>query len=243
MSLRIIVPVLAATVISAVLLARARRAKTRDEHLPADVGFMRAMHDAFRRDLIRLRTFAPRLEGTTDGMTHVREGWHEFRTELTRHHSAEDDDLWSVLRPHLSADGDQREIDLMIEEHAELEPAIAAVETALDTGAGVTTAVTDLDNMVRRHLDHEERTILPLLEQHLSRREWRTFLVTERRRTPFRQRPEFLTWVLDDASDSDTAAVLSELPPPGRLIYRRVLAPRYAAKQLWGPNGATLRAS
>jgi len=39
------------------------------------------------------------------------------------------------------------------------------------------------------------------------------------------RRPEFLTWVLDDASEQDAAAVLVEIPPPARLVYRRVLRP------------------
>src|SRR5205814_3162909 len=55
------------------------------------------------------------------------------------------------------------------------------------------------------------------------------FLITERRRTPLRERPEFLGWVLDDANDDDTRAVLAELPPPGRMVYRYVIGPRYRA--------------
>jgi hypothetical protein len=88
----------------------------------------------------------------------------------------------------------------------------------------------DLGSALRDHLDHEERTVLPLLEQHLSRAEWRQFLVTERNRTPLRERPTFLAWVLDGAEDADREAVLGELPPPGRVVYRRVIGPRYRAR-------------
>jgi hemerythrin-like domain-containing protein len=244
LSPRLLVPAIAATLLAGLLWARTRRVKAHEEREPADVGFMRAMHDALRRDMARLRTVAPWLEGSQDGMPHVREGWDEFRTELQRHHAAEDDDLWPVLRQHVTLEHDHREIDAMVDEHRKLEPAIAAVDTALANGTGITPAVDELDEVLVRHLDHEERTIFPLLEQHLSRREWRTFLVTERRRTPLRHRPEFLTWVLDDANDSDSAAVLAELPPPGRLVYRRVLAPRYAAKHRWETDmPAMVRAS
>ena len=44
---------------------------------------------------------------------------------------------------------------------------------------------------------------------------------------------EFLTWVLDDAGEQDAAAVLTELPPPARLVYRWVLRPRYDAQHRW----------
>jgi hypothetical protein len=37
------------------------------------------------------------------------------------------------------------------------------------------------------------------------RTEWRGFLITERRRAPLRERPEFLGWVLDDANSDGTA--------------------------------------
>jgi hypothetical protein len=39
---------------------------------------------------------------------------------------------------------------------------------------------------------------------------------------------EYLPWVLDDASAEMTAKVLGLLPPPARLLYRRVWQPRYA---------------
>ena len=42
-----------------------------------------------------------------------------------------------------------------------------------------------------------------------------------------RERPEFLAWILDDAGEQDAAAVLAEMPPPARLVYRRVLRPRH----------------
>jgi hypothetical protein len=39
--------------------------------------------------------------------------------------------------------------------------------------------------------------------------------------------------VLDDASEADAAAVMAEVPPPGRVVIRRVLQPRYAKRRLW----------
>ena len=126
----------------------------------------------------------------------------------------------------------------MVEEHHRLADLIAAADRALASPDVVPRPMfADLGSVLRDHLDHEERTIFPLLEHHLSRREWQTFLLTERRRTPLRHRPEFLAWVLEDATKRDTEAVLAELPPPGRVAYRRILGPRYAAKHRWHPRG------
>jgi hypothetical protein len=67
----------------------------------------------------------------------------------------------------------------------------------------------------------------------MTRAQWRAFMVKERNKRPPRERPEFLTWVLDDAGERDAAAVLTELPPPARLVYRWVLRPRYDAQHRW----------
>jgi hypothetical protein len=60
------------------------------------------------------------------------------------------------------------------------------------------------------HLAHEERQVLPLLEQHLTQAQWRAFLRKERSRRSPRERPEFLAWILDDVGEQDAAAVLAE---------------------------------
>ena len=111
--------------------------------------------------------------------------------------------------------------------------ALAGVDAALRSGGELTEPVERLSAVVLDHLAHEEREVLPLLEQHLSQTQWRTFLHKKRsRRTP-RERPEFLTWVLDDAGEQDATAVLAEMPPPARLVYRRVLKARYDAQHRW----------
>ena len=40
-------------------------------------------------------------------------------------------------------------------------------------------------------------------------------------------------WTVDDAGEQDAVAVLAEMPPPARLVYRRVLRPRYDAQHRW----------
>lgn len=200
---------------------------------PADVGFMRALHAALRRDLSRLRDAAAQLDSSAGVPPTVLAGWDEFRAQLDHHHSAEDDDLWPVLRQELSDPAELASVDAMVEEHRHIPPALAGVDAALRGGGELAAPVELLSTVVLDHLAHEEREVLPLIEQHLTQAQWRAFLHTERARRSLRERPEFLTWVLDDASEQDAAAVRAELPPPARLVYRRVLRPRYDAQHRW----------
>jgi Hemerythrin HHE cation binding domain len=232
---RVLLLVVAAGAVVLAARERRRRAQARDDDRPADLGFMRAIHAGLRRDAARLQALAPQLERENGGPGAVPKGWTTFRQTLEVHHAAEDDDLWPVLRSHLTETEDLHQLDLMVAEHRGLTAAIGAVDAALANGVGVTTAAQELGDVLGNHLDHEEQQVFPLLERHLSRGEWRRFLLTERRRRSARERPEFLTWVLDNASDQDTAAVLAELPRPAHLVYRRVLRPRYQAQRRWQP--------
>ncbi len=221
----------AAVVIGAARL-RARRGPGQQD-APADVSFMRALHAALRRDLSRLRDAAGRLDSSVAAPATVLAGWDAFRAQLGNHHAAEDDDLWPVLRAELSDPGELASVDAMVEEHRHIPPALAGVDAALRGGGELAAPVELLSGVVLDHLAHEEREVLPLLEQHLTQAQWRAFLHKERARRAPRERPEFLAWILDGASEQDAAAVLAEMPPPARLVYRRVLRPRYDAQHRW----------
>ncbi len=222
----------AALIAGGAIRMRARR-RSAGADAPADIGFMRALHAALRRDLSRLRDAAAQLGPSTAVPPTVLAGWDAFRVQLDNHHSAEDDDLWPVLRQQLSDPGDLAAVEAMVAEHQQIPPALAGVDAALRGGGELAAAAEHLLTVVLDHLAHEEREVLPLIEQHLTRAQWRAFLHKERARRSPRERPEFLAWILDDAGEQDTAAVLTEMPPPARLIYRRVLRPRYDAQHRW----------
>jgi hemerythrin-like domain-containing protein len=222
----------AALVAAGVVRLRARRGGSQPD-APADIGFMRALHAALRRDLSRLRDVAGQLDGGVAAPPTVLAGWDAFRDQLENHHSAEDDDLWPVLRRELSDPGELASVDAMVEEHRHIPDALVAVDAALRGGGELTGPVEHLSAVVRDHLAHEEREVLPLVEQHLTQAQWRAFLHKERNRRAPRERPEFLAWILHGASEQDAAAVLAEMPPPARLVYRQVLRRRYDAQHRW----------
>jgi hemerythrin-like domain-containing protein len=214
---------------------------------PADVRFMFAMHAAMRRDLDRLQQAARLVRGDDRVPPTVEEGWSVLRRQIESHHRAEDDDLWPVLRASVVDTSERAEIDDMAREHARIPPALDAVGATLSGGfdreqavIDLTTggfdreqAVTDLTTRVLDHLEHEERSVLPLIEKHLTDAEWHDFLRLERAKHGPRERTEFLAWVLDEAAAEHAEAVLGELPAPGRLVYRRFIKPRYDARRLW----------
>src|SRR5215218_10298119 len=97
---------------AAVLTARRvrRRRQARDDDRPADLGFMRAIHAGLRRDAARLESLAPQLERPGGAPAVAPKGWTTFRQTLQVHHAAEDDDLWPVLRSHLTNDQDLHQL-------------------------------------------------------------------------------------------------------------------------------------
>ena len=146
----------AALVIGAVIRLRARRGLSQAD-APADAGFMRALHAALRRDLSRLRDAAAQLDGSAGAPPAVLAGWDAFRAQLDNHHSAEDDDLWPVLRGELPDPGDLASVDAMAEEHRHIPPALAGVDAALRGGGQLTAPAGLLTAVVLDHLAHEER--------------------------------------------------------------------------------------
>jgi len=229
---------LAGVAVAALAASRLRERSRRESGgEPADVRFMLAMHAALRRDLSRLSEAAAHLDRSADRPVEapatVLAGWDEFRFQLTNHHAAEDDDLWPVLRHELSDGADLAAVDAMVEEHAQIPPALAAVDAAIHGSGRLVPPSQRLSTLILEHLAHEEEAVLPLIERHLSQAQWHAFLMKERGRRKPLERPQFLTWVLDDASAPDAQAVMSEIPAPGRLVYRRILHPRYDAQHRW----------
>src|SRR5436305_1248183 len=101
----------------------------------ADLTIMLAAHRALRRDLTRLARAAARPAGALRSeparRRSVAAGWELFKHELHLHHTAEDEIIWPALRPRLA----HREhalsvLDAMEEEHARIDPLLAAVDAA-----------------------------------------------------------------------------------------------------------------
>lgn len=208
---------------------------TRYRPLPGavDFTFMYAGHDAFRRDLNRL-TRAADAGRATDPATLA--GWATFKNQLHIHHSIEDTALWPPLRAKVTNRPDHTAVlDAMEAEHAQIDPLLARVDTALAAGRrpGLAEAVIELTEVLGAHMTHEEQQALPLVESYLGAKGWDAFRDAIRQRQGLRGAAEFLPWLLDGAPEELSKRVLRELPAPARLIYRTAWLPAYRRGSRW----------
>lgn len=209
---------------------------------PLDLTMMLAIHSAFRRDLAHLARAAGRYRTDDPGQrTALLAGWEVFKTQLHTHHSGEDADLWPRMRARLADRPDDLALlQAMQDEHARIDPLVATVDGALaDHGDGhhrLGDTVDALTTELTGHLAHEERDALPLVNRSLTRAGWRAFEDSQRRKTGLRGAAEFLPWLLDGTPAEQAQAVLHRMPPPVRLVYRRIWQPRYARRDRWEPS-------
>jgi hypothetical protein len=66
--------------------------------------------------------------------------------------------------------------------------------------------------------------------------EWRGFTADQRRKTSIRGAAQMFPWLLNSAPAEQIQAVLKTLPPPLRVVYRRIWQPRYARHDHWEPS-------
>jgi hemerythrin-like domain-containing protein len=220
----------------------ARRENLMSASAPIDFTVLYAAHDAFRRDLDRLANI---VAAGRSGSPRVRAGWANFKHQLRNHHTVEDSVLWP--RVERAVQGRPRELALlgeMKEEHARLDPLLAAVDAALAplarTGAAPVEPALDLADRVKalrtaleEHLDHEEHSALPLIQSVLTRADWEAFTGELRRREGIKGTAVFVPWVVDGIAPTDRSRFLAALPAPVRGLNRMTWEPSYRKLRLW----------
>lgn len=224
---------LAATVTLAVacVIAVAAIGKVADEPAAVpDLTMMILVHNAFRRDLNRLRIIATDAVTDPAALAALRTTWQTFSEYLLIHHTAEDETLWPILRERLGDRTDRAALLTdMVDEHAQLDPLLATVTADLAEGhtAALPMRFDRLAEILTAHLDHEESAALPLIRETLTPRQWKAFGDDQRRRVGITGGARFFPWLLDGATDQDRTWALALLPPPLRLVYRFVWQPAY----------------
>lgn len=198
---------------------------------------MNAAHTAFRRDLEAMAVVATPAN-LRDPARHasILSGWAIFKNQLLIHHLHEDRFLWPRMREALA----RREaaistLDEMEAEHDLIDPLLAAVDGSFDDpdSHDVAAVIDELRDQLGYHLQHEEQEAMPLINESISDKEWRRVVSSIRKATPISSAAEFMPWLTDQASETETRRILSILPPPARLIYRKVWKPKYDKVSHW----------
>ena len=157
---------------------------------------------------------------------------------LHHHHAAEDELAWPVLSARAPAQ--QAEIQRMEAQHGGIATTIERVRE--DLSAWTKTAdpesrdrliasVAELSRRVVEHLDDEERNAVPVIEEHLTQKEWNAAI---KRGAAFLSSHPRLGivlggFVLDYASPGEGHKFLSGVPMPQRLSVK-LLSPRMTAR-------------
>ena len=152
--------------------------------MAADAFEMALVHGAFRRELTSAPSLIHNVEaGDTERSSTV--GGHvAFMAEaLHHHHAAEDAVIWPKLRARAATS--EVDVTRMEDTHREIADYIERVRTvATSWSASADPRVADqlvptLEEFGARldeHLADEERNVVPLINDHLTLREWRQFL-------------------------------------------------------------------
>lgn len=205
----------------------------------AELSMNQIIHAAVRRDLERtaagLRSLA---DGDAKRAAGLQRAWAFLQAELEHHHRGEDEHIFAFLR----AQGVELGLlDAMEAEHGALHDALVAGRSAIDavvadpTSARAVEAAAVVDagaEVIGRHLEHEERDVEPLIEQH---RTTPGFKDAEKavRHTRLSRAGDFLAWVQNGASARERRALTQTIPAPVVMIigavfgrgYRRDVAP------------------
>jgi iron-sulfur cluster repair protein YtfE (RIC family) len=198
---------------------------------------MNAAHTAFRRDLEAMSRVATPAN-LRDPARHasIAAGWAIFKNQLLIHHSHEDRFLWPRMRERLArVDSAVATLDEMEAEHDLIDPLLAAVDDSFDNpdDHDVSGVIAELNTKLGHHLGHEEREAMPLISESITDKEWRQVVSAIRKATPLSSAAEFMPWLTDQASETETKRILSILPGPARLIYRKVWKPKYDKVSHW----------
>ncbi|WP_236654358.1 hemerythrin domain-containing protein [Streptacidiphilus anmyonensis] len=197
---------------------------------------MVVVHRVFRREaalLPRLVRAVPEGDTARAGLlaAYVR----EYLDGLHIHHRTEDELLWPLLRARVEQ-GDL--VARMEEQHELIDASLAAVTRQLPlwervadrtTGDPLAAALDDHHAVLLRHLDDEERLLLPLVTDHLTVAEWSLVGKRGMEHIPKEKRLLALGAILEDATEPEAAFFLSQVPALGRLLWRVVGRRQYAA--------------
>ena len=200
----------------------------------------RVVHRAMTVVLDRLATAAAELVERPDParMAVLRDFLRAISGEIESHHHVEDEHVWPFLE---RIAGERTALVPLTDDHDRLDPLLhraselAARDTATPELAAVLREVSDL---LTRHIADEERDVFPLIEGHVSVKDY------ERLQRRFRGNlkpsllPFLVPWAVRHATAEERPALLAGAGPLMRLLLA-LFEPRFLAREelLFGRTG------
>jgi iron-sulfur cluster repair protein YtfE (RIC family) len=197
---------------------------------------MQAAHDAFRRDLERMARVATPANLRDPGRRQsILNGWAVFENQLLIHHKHEDRFLWPRLRQRMGGSAAAMStLDAMDAEHALIDPLLEAVNHSFaHDGEGAGEIIEEMTDKLGGHLGHEEREAMPMIGEALSDAEWKAVVSDIRKATKLSSAAQFMPWLSEGVDAEGEKTILSIMPPPARVVYRRVWKPKYTNVSRW----------
>lgn len=197
---------------------------------PIDVRDMAIVHKTFRRAyeegaaLVRANP-TPSAARVTFLADHVDFGL----MMLHHHHEGEDELLYPLLVARVPDHAARTEqID---EEHKAVKVALDAAQRACaawraspsaESGEALAASLDEVNRVLIPHLDQEEREVVPLAAVTVTQAEWNQMGKHAVATMPANKRMVAFGMLLDPLSPADQAYMLSNVPPPVRVLYRLV---------------------
>ncbi|GAA1876789.1 hemerythrin domain-containing protein [Williamsia serinedens] len=210
-----------------------------------DVRDMLVVHTALLREF-RLAPAAVRRvrDADTRQRDRVDEHLELLCTLMHHHHEGEDELLWPLLRERLTGE-DAAMLDVVEAQHAGIDTALTRVEDARSgwceavdatTTRRLASALEDLFDSLRDHLEVEERSVLPLAAVHLEPAEWHAVGEAGAASVPKSAMPLVIGMFAYEGDPAVLRDMLRPAPAPIRVLVPRI-APRVYARRALAVHG------
>ena len=192
-------------------------------------------HRVFRREFRLLPTLIRAVQdGDTARARVLAEHAGDVTAALHVHHSSEDEVLWPRLLDRVSLHAEL--VHRMQQQHEQIGAHLERIESLLPVwgktagpseGDVLAATFSDASVEVEKHLDEEERDILPLVAAHLTGSEWDELAERMHASMPRDRMLKFFGMVLEDATPEEQRQMMSALPLRARVLWRLIGRRKY----------------
>jgi hemerythrin-like domain-containing protein len=194
------------------------------------IGEMTVVHRVFRRESRNLARLVRVVRPGDTARAALLGAWlRDYHEGLHNHHTGEDELLWPLLLARVDL-----EADLVLRMEQQHETVAAGLHTIMEllphweraadahTRDALAAALDRHAHDLTIHLDEEERSVMPLVLEHITVAEWDRLGEHGRAQMPKDKQFLMLSALLEEATPQETARFLALVPAPVRILWRLV---------------------